>query len=121
MRPHPKGARTNPRSPRGWATCMRSGFVVNAFKLQNQTQWRGMRVMQTDVWVAPQFLDIPQRQLGANILSPDPMPLLGALPEPYPIDEIWPRLTQRGVPRQLQRSSCSRSLQALVYYSQDQF
>lgn len=115
-RPHPKRARTNPRSPRGWSTCMRSGFVTNEFKLQNQKQWRGLRLMDTDVWVHPQFLDIPQRQLGANILSPDPLPLLGALPEPYAIDEVWPRLLQGGQPRYLQRSSCSRSLQASKYF-----
>lgn len=100
---------------------MRCGFVFNLYKLENQKQWRGLQLMSTDVWVDHKCADIPQRQLGAIILSPDPVPLLGALPEPYPIDEIWPRLTQRGVPRQLQRSSCSRSLQALAYYSQDQF
>lgn len=85
--------------------------------LVNQQQWRGLRLMPTNVLVFPDELDIPQRQLGTIILSPDPLPLKNARPEQYPIDEIWPRLTQRGQPRYLQRSQCSRSLQASVYFN----
>lgn len=120
-RPHPKGARTNPRSPRGWSTCQRCGFVFNLYKLQDQHQWRGVQLMSVNLQVDHKCLDIPQRQLGTIILSPDPVPLIGALPEPYPIDEIWPRLLQNGRPRYLQRSTCSRSLQASAYTRQGQF
>lgn len=73
--------------------------------------------MNTRVLVCDECLDIPQRQLGTIILSPDPVPLANARPEQYPIDEIWPRLTQQGQPRYLQKSSDSRSLQASVYYN----
>lgn len=76
--------------------------------------------MSTNLSVGPPYLDIPQRQLGTIILPPDPPPLAGALPEPYSIDEIWPRLLQNGRPRYLQRSSCSRSLQASAYSRQGQ-
>lgn len=100
---------------------MRCGFVLNLYKLQNQSDWRGLRLMPIGVMVCDICLDDPQRQLGANILSPDPLPLLGALPEPYPIDEIWPRLLQNGRPRYLQRSNCSRSLQASAYFQQGEF
>lgn len=77
--------------------------------------------MSINLMVCKPCLDIPQRQLGTIILSPDPVPLVGALPEPYAIDEIWPRLLQNGRPRYLQRSSCSRSLQASAYSRQGQF
>lgn len=73
--------------------------------------------MPTNVRVLPAYLDVPQRQLGTIILSPDPPSLKNARPEQYPVDEIWPRLTQSGQPRYLQRSPCSRSLQALVYFN----
>ena len=101
-RPHPRGARTNPRSPRGWSTCMRCGFIFNAYKLVDQNQWRGLSLMSTGIMVDHKCLDRPQRQLGAIILEPDPVPLKGALPEPYAIDEYWPRLLQGGQPRVLQ-------------------
>ena len=73
--------------------------------------------MPTNVLVYADELDIPQRQLGTIILSPDPPPLLNARPEQYPADEIWPRLTQQGQPRYLQGSECSRSLQQSVYFN----
>ena len=116
-RPHPKRARTNSRSPRGWATDMRSGFVVNQVDLQEQHEWRGLKLMPTGTFTVPPFLDKPQRQLGTIILSPDPVPLMNARPEQYPVDEIWPRLVQRGQPRYLQSSRVSRSLQASVYFT----
>lgn len=121
MRPHPRMARTNPRSPRGWSTCQRCGFIANCEDLQFQMQWRGTQLMSINLQVCDTCLDIPQRQLGSIILPADPEPLPNALPEPYTIDEIWPRLKQGGQPRYLQRSSCSRSLQASVYYSQEPF
>jgi hypothetical protein len=85
--------------------------------LVNQEQWRGLKLMQTGIRVLPEYLDIPQRQLGTIILSPDPLPVANARPEQYPLDEIWPRLTQQGQPRYLQNSSCSRSMQASVYFN----
>jgi len=115
-RPHPKKARTNPRSPAGWSSCQRCGFITNLYKLENQSDWRGLKLMPLNIFVCDVCLDEPQRQLGTIILSPDPEPLRGALPEQYAIDEIWPRLMQGGQPRYLQRSSCSRSLQASKYF-----
>jgi len=114
-RPHPKGARTNPRSPRGWGTCQRCGFIYNLEKLQWQLQWRGMAPMDVNLQVCKTCLDIPQRQLGSIILPPDPLPLPSALPEPYAIDEYWPRLVQGGQPRVLQ-GGAPRYLQVSRYY-----
>lgn len=117
MRKRPKMARVDPTSPRGWATCMRSGFVGNARNLQQQTEWRGLKVLPTGTLAYAPYIDKPQRQLGSNILSPDPVPLVNARPEQYPADEQWPRLLQRGQPRYLQGPTrVSRSLQYSVYF-----
>lgn len=115
-RPHPRRSRTDPTSPRGWGTSDRNGMIGQANKMAVQYQWRGLRLMPTGVRVHPDELDIPQRQLGTIILSPDPVALKNARPEQYPIDEIWPRLLQCGRPRYLQNSRVSRSLQASVYF-----
>lgn len=115
-RPHPKRARTNPSSPRAWATCMRSGFVGQAEDLEEQFEWRGLKLLSTGTLALPAYIDKPQRQLGTYILSQDPVPIVNARPEQYPIDEIWPRLVQGGQPRYLQKSSNSRSLQASKYF-----
>lgn len=114
-RPHPRRAETSALNPRAWATCDRCGFVTNYFKLDNQFDWRGVQIQSLNLLVCDDCLDTPQRQLGTIILPPDPTPVLNARPEPYPIDEIWPRLLQGGQPRYLQRSTCSRSLQASFY------
>lgn len=116
-RPHPRKARTNPSSPRSWATCMRSGFVGNTEDLEEQFEWKGLKLLSTGTLALPAYIDQPQRQLGTYILSQDPVPVINARPEQYPADEIWPRLLQRGQPRYLQRSRCSRSLQASVYFT----
>lgn len=89
--------------------------MLNLYKLQNQSDWRGLKLMPTNIWVCDTCLDEPQRQLGAIVLSPDPLPLMGALPEPYAIDEYWPRLVQGGQPRYRQGGK-PRYLQILKYY-----
>lgn len=114
-RPHPRGARTNPRSPEGWSTCQRCGFIFNLVKLQGQLQWRGLQLMPINLQVCLRCLDTPQRQLGTIILPPDPPPLMGALPEPYAVDEYWPRLLQGGQPRVLQGGR-PRYLQTSKYF-----
>lgn len=95
---------------------MRSGFVTNQVQLVAETQWRGLRLLPNGNLVHPAYVDKPQRQLGANILAPDPVALKNARPEQYPVDENWPRLVQRGQPRYLQNSRVARMLQYSVYF-----
>lgn len=87
MRPHPRGAETNPSFPRAWATCQRCGFIVNHYKLSWQFQWAGTRLTNLRVLVCDTCLDVPQRQLGTVLLPPDPMPIMNARPEQYAMDE----------------------------------
>jgi hypothetical protein len=96
---------------------MRSGMIGNKVNLVQQADWRGLKVMPTGIWDYAEFIDKPQRQLGANILSPDPEGLINAHPEQYPVDENWPRLTQKGQPRYLQKSRVARMLQYTVYFN----
>jgi hypothetical protein len=116
-------AMTDPRSPRGWATCSRCGFIGNLEKFHWQFEYRGLDLSNTQVLVcAGGCLDEPQRQLGSVILPPDPPGLLNARPEAYPADERWPRLLQSGAPRYLQtaggtKRAQARSLQYSKYFS----
>lgn len=120
FRPHPRRAATDPSAPRAWATCDRCGFVDNLDNLSWQFGWRGMEVKNLRLLVCEDCLDELQRQLGSIVLPPDPVAVSNARPEPYPIDEIWPRLLQGGQPRYLERSTCSRSLQASFYNTNGQ-
>lgn len=119
MRPHPRGADTDPSSPRGWGTCQRCGFIFNLYKLQFQYDWRGSGLSNTQELICDPCIDEAQRQLGTLVLPPDPPSLLNARVEPYAIDEYWPRLLQGGYPRYLQSNSGQqnpRVLQYLKYY-----
>lgn len=121
-RPHPKYARTDPSSPRGWSTDDRSGFVTNLENMEWQYEWRGLALVNTRVLSFGPYLDQPQRQLGSVVLPPDPPGLLNARPEAYPADEYWPRLVQSGAPRYLQTQNGTlraqpRSLQYSKYFS----
>ena len=87
MRPHPRRARTDPRSPRGWATDDRSGFVGNHENLCWQYEWAGTGLVNKRILVYPDQLDKPNRQLGTLIIPPDPVPLQNARPEQYDIEE----------------------------------
>lgn len=121
-RPHPRMARTDPTSPRGWATCSRCNFVGNLEDFQWQFDWRGLGLYNTRILVCQPCLDTPQRQLGTVILPPDPPGLLNARPEAYPADEAWARLVQSGAPRYLQtqngtKQAFARRLQYSKYFS----
>ncbi len=120
FRPHPRRAETNADSPRGWATCVRCGFVTNMVKLINQTDWRGTQLQSLFTFVCEPCLDRPQRQLGTVILPPDPVGLLNARPEPYPSDEYWLFLWEGvGYPIYLEGSSQSAITLETSIYSND--
>lgn len=100
MRPHPRGAETDPTAPVAWATCERCGLLYNITKLRWQTEWRGAGLMNTRHLVCEvTCLDEPQRQLGTVFLPPDPVGIINARPEQYSIDEQTYRVTMDGTPR----------------------
>lgn len=114
-RPHPRNAATDPSSPRAWGTCARCHFVQNLDDMTWQMAWRGTQVKNTQVLVCESCLDELQRQLGSIVLPPDPVAVRNARPEPYSIDERWPRLTQDGQPRYLQGNQQPRTMQYSFY------
>jgi hypothetical protein len=99
MRPHPRRARTDPQSPRGWGTDDRSGFVGNHENLQWQMEWGRFKLYNKRILVYPDMYDTPQEQLRSIIIPPDPQPLMNARPEAYSYDESTFRITQSGIPR----------------------
>jgi hypothetical protein len=102
MRPHPRGAETDPTAPRAWATCDACGFVYNLYKLNWRMDWRGNKIENLRLLVCETCLDEPQRQLGTVILPPDPAAIMNARPENYAIDEATDvRVTMDGNTRVL--------------------
>lgn len=98
-RPHPKHARTDPNNPLAWATDDRSGFLFNHEDLVPEFEWGGTNLIDKHVLVGPPYVDIPQEQLRAIVLPPDPDPIINARPEQYIIDEgLMPMVTEAGYP-----------------------
>jgi hypothetical protein len=95
-RPHPKLSRTDPTSPRAWATSDRSGFIGNQENLIWQTEWQGTRIVNLRFLVYSNEFDQPQRQLGTIILPPDPVSIMNARIEPYAVEEQTYLIAQNG-------------------------
>lgn len=94
MRPHGH-ARVNARWPQAGAICDRCGRLFNHVDLQFQFDWRGVRLQNLRILVCSACLDTPQQQLRARILSPDPMPIMNARPEPFAPSGVGPEQTQQ--------------------------
>ena len=117
MRPHPRRARTNATDPAAWGTSDRGGWVGNHRDLQWQMQWAGTQLINTRILCYADELDVPQRQLGTIILPPDPVSVVQARPEPYPIDEVWERMMEaatepggnNALPRYLERTTTGQN------------
>lgn len=87
-------AQVNPSSPRAFATCDRCGFLYNLDRLQWQFQWAGTQLQNLRLLVCDPCLDVPQEQLRAIIIPPDPVPVFNARPEPYFSDQTNFRITE---------------------------
>lgn len=84
-RPHGH-AKVNARSPRAIGICDRCGKAVQHNTLRWQWQWAGERLQNLRILVCEEgCLDIPQMQLRARILSPDPLPIYNSRPEPFTV------------------------------------
>lgn len=80
-------ARTSAKNPRTFAVCMRCGIWNNRDKLDFQWQWRGAQLQNTWILVCPECLDVPQEQLRAIVLPPDPVPIFYPSVEQFSQDE----------------------------------
>ena len=81
-RPHGH-VRVNARSPRAAGICDKCGRATNHHTLRWQFDWRGERLQNLRILVCAHCEDEPQEQLRARILSPDPLPIFNARPEPF--------------------------------------
>lgn len=118
MRPHPRRARTNSSAPEAWATSDRNGMISNHPDLMWQFDWQGTQLINKRILVSRDEYDTPQRQLGTIILPPDPVSIVQARPEPYPIDELWERMMElnteqpgsnNALPRYLERTTTGQN------------
>lgn len=74
MRPHSR-YRVDRTQPRARGVCDRCGFQYQLTELHYQYQWAGSRLQNLQRRVCENCLDIPQEQLRAIILPPDPLPV----------------------------------------------
>lgn len=68
-------ARISPRSPQAAGQCDRCGFIFSHSHLRWQFDWRGAQLQNTRMLVCRRCEDVPQEQLRAIVLSPDPVPI----------------------------------------------
>jgi len=69
-------ARTNPTSPQAHAICDRCGFRYNHVDLRFQYDWRGASLANIQLLVCNTCYDVPQEQLRAIVVPPDPVPIV---------------------------------------------
>ena len=81
-RPHGH-VKVDARNPRAAGVCDRCGRMFNHNRLTWQFDWAGERLQNLRILVCSPCLDVPQEQLRAKILSPDPLPIFNARPEPF--------------------------------------
>jgi hypothetical protein len=81
-RPHGH-ARVSSINPQAAGICDRCGRLFTHAKLAWQFDYRSERLQNLRILVCSSCLDEPQEQLRARILSPDPVPIFNARPEPF--------------------------------------
>jgi len=81
-------AEVDPRRPSPFGICDRCGALENLENLRWQYQYAGVGLVNLQLLVCAPCMDVPQPQLTATILPPDPEPVFNARPEYYSVDEI---------------------------------
>lgn len=77
----------NPTAPEALGICDKCGFLYNLRDLRFQWQWSGTGMINTQIRVCPTCMDVPNEQMRAIVLQPDPLPAYQPRPEPYAVDE----------------------------------
>ena len=88
-------------------------MVSNHEDMAFQWDWAGTSLVNKRILVSRDELDVPQRQLGAVILPPDPPPIMNARPENYAIDEesSQPYTTEDGLDNYFTEASAAYAIQ----------
>lgn len=74
-------SRVNANNPQAQAVCDRCGMWYNHVDLRMQYEWGGLRLVSTGMLVCKGCYDVPNEQLRARNLPPDPIPILNPRPE----------------------------------------
>lgn len=90
-------AKVSPSSPSAFGVCDRCSLWYNLADLHWQYEYAGTRLQNQRRLVCERCLDVPQPQLQARILSPDPVPVMNARPEQFFIDENTFLVTNNGL------------------------
>lgn len=93
MRPHGR-AKVSSRNPRAFAICDRCGFLYNHVNLQWQYDWAGASLINKRMLVCNECNDVPQSQLRAIVVPPDPVPIQNPRIQDYRTAESDYRITQ---------------------------
>jgi len=80
-------ARASSKNPRAFGVCDRCGIWYNHAKLKWQFDWRGTSLQNLRILVCDRCYDLPQEQLRAIVVPPDPTPIINARVEYYQADE----------------------------------
>jgi len=96
-RPH-SHAKVDSRSPRAWARCDFCNDIYNHHELTWQVQWSGVKLQNLRFLVCHKCKDVPQPQLKARILPPDPVPVQNARPWDYAASNNTYLVTDDGTP-----------------------
>lgn len=89
-------ARVSSTNPRAAGQCERCGFLFNHLNLAWQYDWRGASLQNIRVLVCDECNDVPQQQLRAIVVPPDPTPIMNPRVPDYVTAETNTRVTQGG-------------------------
>ena len=92
MRPHGR-AKVSSRNPRAFGICDRCGFLFNHVNLQWQYDWAGASLINKRMLVCNECNDVPQSQLRAIVVPPDPVPIQNPRIQDYATAETNTRAT----------------------------
>jgi|SRR5262245_3582222 len=81
-------ARIDPTAPEALGICDGCGKLFNLRDLRFQWDWAGTGMVNRQIRVCETCYDLPQEQLRAITLPPDPPPVWQPRPEPLLVDEI---------------------------------
>jgi hypothetical protein len=90
-------AKVSPSSPSAFGVCDRCGIWHSLRDLTWQFEWAGTRLQNLRLLVCDRCLDVPQPQLKARIIPPDPVPVFNARPENFSVDENTFLVTNDGL------------------------
>lgn len=90
-------AQVSTSRPQAFAVCDSCGIWHNQVDLSWQHQWAGVKLQNLRLLVCRRCLDVPQPQLKARILQPDPVPIRNPRPEYFSIDENTFIVTNSGL------------------------